>query len=651
MPFPRNAVVFALLCVIWTMLIGKDLGWDIANHHYYLPFAWMEGRVGTDLYAAGPQSYQNPLGFFPFYFMVHWAWPSWLIGCALALIHSLNLVLIERMARSLWADAPGREVWIFSALLLTWLAPIFLFVLGSSTVDAIGSALVLASLLPMLSISAGRWRHQGLLGAGLLLALAFSIKLSNAVFLLAAAALLLWQWLRGRRNFADLLWCASGVVLGLLLGMGWYSWLLWSQFGNPVFPLYNNIFESPFAASSAAVTGRFMLLSSSDLFGRIWDIAQLKRFVYYEGFAPDIRPALLVLFNLLALAIVFVCMLFRRPLKAGYRTMDFDLLLFIAVSYVLWLLTSGNGRYALPMFLLCGLMLARCVCVFFPAVIARVVVLLVVFFQGVYAITAGDLRFVAEPWDSAPYYKIDAADRLVSEPFLHLALGLQTNASVIVSKFHPEGALVNPIGQISLPRDQSSLGRAYEERLDAWRGRTRVIVPAFDLSDAKRRNDAREAIDGLLYRMRLQVDTDDCEAFAISRAKPATSSIFALIHAKNTFLSAGAEQRYLSCAVSEATVRDEAMEASMARADRVFVALENACPDIYGPPGFASERGVKEWRRFYPNTDATAIVSEEDGVMVQSPRSPIDRYVGTVDDVLQGRGSFDCRRWNLVTPD
>lgn len=86
---------------------------------------------------------------------------------------------------------------------------------------------------------------------------------------------------------------------------------------------------------------------------------------------------------------------------------------------------------------------------------------------------------------------------------LHLALGLQTNASVIVSKFHPEGALVNPIGQISLPRDQSSLGRAYEERLDAWRGRTRVIVPAFDLSDAKRRNDAREAIDGLLYRMRV----------------------------------------------------------------------------------------------------------------------------------------------------
>lgn len=630
------------------MLIGKDLGWDITNHHYYLPFSWMEGRVGSDLYAAGPQSYQNPLGFFPFYFMVHWAWPSWLIGCVLALIHSLNLIFVERMARSLWKDTPGREVWIFSALLLTWLAPIFLFVLGSSTVDAIGSALVLASLLPILSDRAGR---IGLLGAGLLLALAFAIKQSNAIFVLAVAVVLLWQWLRGRRTFVDLLWCALGVLFGLLLGMGWYSWFMWQHFGNPVFPLYNNVFESPFAASTAAVAGRFMLDGFFDLFWRFWDIAQMKRFVYYEGFAPDIRPVLLVLFNLIVLVVVFVYLVFRRPLRPGYKAMDLDLLLFIAVAYVLWLLTSGNGRYALPVFLLCGLMLVRCLFVFLPAALARVVVLVAIFSQGAYVLTAGDFRFIAEPWDTAPYFKIEASDRLIEEPFLHLALGTQTNASVIVSKFHPEGGLINPVGQVSLPRNESPLGRAFEERLDRWHDRTRVIVRGVDLADAGVRDRAREVINGMLYRMRLQIDLEDCEPFTISRTKPAVSSVFAFIHAKNSFLPKETEQRYMSCAVYDATVRDMVMEVSMTRAESVFSVLEGKCPGIYNPPGFVADHVENDWRRFYPNSDATAIVSEEHGVMVQSPRSPIDRYVGTVDDVLQGRGSFDCRRWNLVTPD
>jgi hypothetical protein len=632
------------------MLVGKDLGWDIANHHYYLPFAWMEGRVATDLYAAGPQSYQNPLGFLSFYFMVHWAWPSWLIGCALALTHALNLVFVERIARLLWADTPSREGWIFSAVLLTWLTPIFLFVLGSSTVDAIGSALVLASLVLMLSAREGRRARMGVLGAGVLLALAFAVKQSNAVFVLAAAVLLLWQWLCGRRSFSDLLLCALGVICGLLLGMGWYSWFMWSHFGNPVFPLYNNIFQSPFASSSVVVAGRFIADNFYDAFMRVWDIALMKRFVYYEGFAPDIRPLALVLFNALVLALVLVCFVLRRKLRASYNAIDIDLLLFMVVAYALWMLTSGNGRYALPVFLLCGLMLVRGMYLFLPASAAKILVMLLAFFQGVYLLTASDLRFTVEPWDAQPYYKVDAAPRLVDEPFLHLTLGVQTHASIIVSALHPGGALMNPIGQVSLPLDETVLGRAFAERLDAWQGRTRVIVPVFDVADAEARDKAREGIDSLLYRMQLQVDVDDCELFSISRSAADPASIFAWLHAKNAFVGKVGELGFLSCAVSERVASDLVMEASMARADRVFAVLERECPEIYSPPGFTSDRGLGDWRRFYANRDATAIVSEEHGVMMQSPRYPLDRYIGSVDDVLSGRGTFDCQRWDLVTP-
>lgn len=50
----------------------------------------------------------------------------------------------------------------------------------------------------------------------------------------------------------------------------------------------------------------------------------------------------------------------------------------------------------------------------------------------------------------------------------------------------------------------------------------------------------------------------------------------------------------------------------MSRRQR-FVELEKACPEIYSPPGFTSDRGNKDWRRFYANSDATAIVSRKMG--------------------------------------
>lgn len=78
-----------------------------------------------------------------------------------------------------------------------------------------------------------------------------------------------------------------------------------------------------------------------------------------KGFAPDIRPLLLVLFSLLALVVVLGRRMLQGRAAQARKPMDIDLLLFMAVGYVLWILTSGNGRYALPVFLLCGLML-RC---------------------------------------------------------------------------------------------------------------------------------------------------------------------------------------------------------------------------------------------------------------------------------------------------
>src|SRR5690606_24069636 len=64
------------LCLLWTWWAGKDLNWDLINYHYYLPFELLRGRIHTDFFPAGAQSYLNPLPYIPLYLMDRAGFPS-----------------------------------------------------------------------------------------------------------------------------------------------------------------------------------------------------------------------------------------------------------------------------------------------------------------------------------------------------------------------------------------------------------------------------------------------------------------------------------------------------------------------------------------------------------------------------------------------
>jgi hypothetical protein len=61
-----------------------------------------------------------------------------------------------------------------------------------------------------------------------------------------AIALACWWRLRRVRPGA-LAALAAGGLVGYLLTGGWWAWRMWTAFGNPVFPLFNDLFQSPFA--------------------------------------------------------------------------------------------------------------------------------------------------------------------------------------------------------------------------------------------------------------------------------------------------------------------------------------------------------------------------------------------------------------------
>lgn len=53
-----------------SIALGKDANWDLKNYHWYNAWALLNARLGWDLAPAQVQTYYNPVGDLPFYFLV-----------------------------------------------------------------------------------------------------------------------------------------------------------------------------------------------------------------------------------------------------------------------------------------------------------------------------------------------------------------------------------------------------------------------------------------------------------------------------------------------------------------------------------------------------------------------------------------------------
>jgi hypothetical protein len=190
-------------------------------------------------------------------------------------------------------------------------------------------------------LSANAQHRARYLIAGMLIGAAAGLKLTNMVFLVGAAASLLYA---ARPLMALWLFGLGGAVGALGTGGAW-AWTLWHQFGNPVFPFYNTIFRSPEAPIEAIADLRFMPRS-------LWE-AIAYRFYWLVGNyrsseAPFRDPRFAVSLVLFA-ASAGASLWHRRRI---FTARDKQFLLFFAAAYGMWLLTFSIHRYAVVLELL-----------------------------------------------------------------------------------------------------------------------------------------------------------------------------------------------------------------------------------------------------------------------------------------------------------
>lgn len=243
-------IVLPLACGLVALTRGQDSNFDLLNYHLHNPGAWLQGRIGRDLAAAGLQSYFNPIIDVPYYVLSQ-VWPAPLLGFLMGALQGVCGVMVYLIARRVFPRAKRAQTWLAIAGLLT---ANFWTELGNTMGDNNTAPIVLAGVLCAViaieRMGANRTGFRVLLLGGLFAGAATGLKLTNAPYAIAigAAVLVTWQgpWAARIRAAATV---AVGAALGFGAVGGYWLWRMWAQFGNPLFPQFGRVFPNPLASA------------------------------------------------------------------------------------------------------------------------------------------------------------------------------------------------------------------------------------------------------------------------------------------------------------------------------------------------------------------------------------------------------------------
>lgn len=237
----------ALFAAVPLYLDQIGLSWDALNHHFYLGWVAESPRFDRDFAAASYQSYQFPYLYWPVYKLAMAGASGAVAGAVLALIQSLVVPAVWIIAR--WCCPGPSIVDIFlrvASVVLAFMGGLTLSLLDSTSNDLVAAVpyvwAIAFALLSIDSSHSGRAR-QWLLLSGALAGVSIAFKLSNGPLALVLPLL----WTVGKKNARGFAWSTIAPTAALITAFVavYAPWgvQLWIEFGNPVYPFYDSLFE------------------------------------------------------------------------------------------------------------------------------------------------------------------------------------------------------------------------------------------------------------------------------------------------------------------------------------------------------------------------------------------------------------------------
>lgn len=357
-----------------SVALGPDNNWDLRFYHLYAPWAYLNNRYLHDLGPAQYQGFFNPTLDFLFHGLVSSPLNEKprLVAFIMGAVHGINGALILALAVHVLRPAQTSERWALWVIagLIGLSGAGFVSLIGTTTNDLINSIFILSALLGLLRLADGVGKHgawSGFLWPGLIAGVGLGTKLTAGIYIPGLGLLALIAAVRQRTIFGAIAFGAA-FTIGYFIAAGHHHLTLWTHFGNPVFPLFNDIFRSPYWEIEPLRDKQFLPGSFFDLMA--YPLLWAKTNVRLVSELPfrDWRGAIAYC-AIAAWALGFVRGLVAKPVRptgriAETRTLGL-LILFVVVSYFAWAIGFSIYRYAVTLEMLTGVVIVGVVlCLF-----------------------------------------------------------------------------------------------------------------------------------------------------------------------------------------------------------------------------------------------------------------------------------------------
>ncbi|HYC03659.1 MAG TPA: hypothetical protein VED40_10220 [Azospirillaceae bacterium] len=371
------------------LAMGQDANWDLRNYHWYNAYAYVTGRWDLDVAPAQLPTFYNPTLDIPFFLLAD-AVPARVAGFVLGALQGANLVLLYGLAWTLLRLDPRPRALSSAALaLLGMLGGGTLGLLGTTFYDNVISLFVLGGALLVTAAPEDVFRgpvrpafiRVGI--AGFLVGSAVGLKQPSVIFAVGFCFAFLFVagsfW---RRLFLSFFF-GIGVLAAMAVFSGHWMWFLWTDYANPLFPYFNDLFRSPMGVAEPYRDDKFIPHGlDALLFPFLWaaDPKEVGEIIF-----RDYRVMAMLLVLLATPLMLLAERLLDRtrtasvvPLSARY------LLVSATLIYLVWLKLFAIYRYLIPLEMLAPIVIAAAIA-FWPlsgrarlAVVAAVLALVAV---------------------------------------------------------------------------------------------------------------------------------------------------------------------------------------------------------------------------------------------------------------------------------
>jgi hypothetical protein len=358
-----------VLTGLLAVAFAQDANWDLRNYHWYNGYAALTGRHALDLAPAHTPTYFNPLLDIGLQGLAQAA-PAKAVAFFLGFIQGLNYIPLYLVAMAILPGLANRWFGAVCAAVAAvgLLGGGHLGLIGTTFFDNVVCLPILAGVCLIVQwIAAGgtardldRSSCAVLAAAGLLVGIGVGLKLPAATYGLAfcGATLLIGGPALVRLTRAVVVGVSA--LAGVALTGGWWMAHLYATTGNPLFPLFNQLFRSPLALPEGYRDTQYVPGS----------VLEALSFPFRAGFSPritgeiefaDYRIAALAAVGLLT-ALLALARRARSSSGVDGRVLAF-LGTFVVVSYVAWLAVFAIYRYVIAIEMLAPIVTVACLAV------------------------------------------------------------------------------------------------------------------------------------------------------------------------------------------------------------------------------------------------------------------------------------------------